>query len=154
MDNLKILVMDVDGTLTDGKLHFSNSGELFKTFSVKDGVAIKKLYKNNIVPAIITGRYSKIVKLRALELGISEIYQKITNKLEVINTLCIKYNAKLENVGFIGDDLNDLHALTKVGFKFTVNDAAKEIKVIADYISPKNGGDGAVRDIIDNYLRL
>lgn len=154
MDNLKILVMDVDGTLTDGKLHFSNSGELFKTFSVKDGVAIKKLYKNNVVPAIITGRYSKIVKLRALELGISEIYQKITNKLEVINTLCIKYNAKLENVGFIGDDLNDLHALTKVGFKFTVNDAAKEIKVIADYISPKNGGDGAVRDIIDNYLKL
>lgn len=154
MDNLKILVMDVDGTLTDGKLHFSNSGELFKTFSVKDGVAIKKLYKNNVVPAIITGRYSKIVKLRALELGISEIYQKITNKLEVINTLCIKYNAKLENVGFIGDDLNDLHALTKVGFKFTVNDAAKEIKMIADYISPKNGGDGAVRDIIDNYLKL
>lgn len=154
MDNLKILVMDVDGTLTDGKLHFSNSGELFKTFSVKDGVAIKKLYKNNVVPAIITGRYSKIVKLRALELGISEIYQKVTNKLEVINTLCIKYNAKLENVGFIGDDLNDLHALTKVGFKFTVNDAAKEIKIIADYISPKNGGDGAVRDIIDNYLKL
>lgn len=141
--------MDVDGTLTDGKIYVGNSGEIFKAFSVKDGYGIKLLKKNSIIPAIITGRTSDIVETRARELGINEIYQGIQDKVTVFESLKQKYSLINEEVAFVGDDLNDLELMKKVGLKLTVNNAAKELIEIVDYKSSLNGGDGAVRDIID-----
>ena len=146
---IKLFIMDVDGTLTDGKIYVGNSGEIFKAFSVKDGYGIKLLKKNSIIPAIITGRTSDIVETRARELGINEIYQGIQDKVTVFESLKQKYSLINEEVAFVGDDLNDLELMKKVGLKLTVNNAAKELIEIVDYKSSLNGGDGAVRDIID-----
>lgn len=150
--DVKLFIMDVDGTLTDGKIYMGENGELFKKFDVKDGLGIQLLKKNNIIPAIITGRKSKIVELRAQELNILEIYQGIENKVKVFNLLKEKYNLKNNEVAFVGDDLNDIELMKIVGLKLTVANAAKDIINIADYVSHLNSGNGAIRDIIDKLL--
>lgn len=144
--------MDVDGTLTDGKIYIGNDGELFKAFNVKDGAGIKLLKENNIIPVIITGRTSDIVLVRARELGIDEIYQGVEDKVEIFNKLKKKYNITNDQSAFVGDDLNDLELMKLCGLKSTVANAAEELFDVVDYISPLNGGDGAVRDIINKLL--
>lgn len=151
-DEIKMFIMDVDGTLTDGKIHISNSGELFKSFNVKDGLGIKKLQEKNIIPVIISGRKSEIVKNRAKELDIKEIYQGVKDKKGILKKLMEKYNITKNNIAYVGDDLNDLDIMKEVKFKFTVNNGVDELKKISDYISSKDGGDGAVREIVDYIL--
>jgi len=153
MTRIKLFIMDVDGTLTDGKIYTGNNGELFKAFNVKDGLGIKLLRENGIVPAIITGRTSDIVVARAKELGIEEVYQGISDKVEVFETLKDKYQLSNEQIAFVGDDLNDLELMKQVGLKLTVADAAEELFGLVDYTSYLDGGDGAVRDIIDKLLK-
>jgi 3-deoxy-D-manno-octulosonate 8-phosphate phosphatase (KDO 8-P phosphatase) len=149
---IKMFIMDVDGTLTDGKIHISNSGEIFKSFNVKDGLGIKKLQEKNIIPVIITGRKSEIVKNRAKELDIKEVYQGIKEKKEILKKLIKKYNITKDNVAYIGDDLNDLDIMKEVKFKFTVNNGIEELKKISDFISSKDGGEGAVREVVEYIL--
>ena len=149
---IKLLIMDVDGTLTNGEITYSNSGEEFKTFNVKDGLGIKEIApKNNITCSIITGRTSKIVELRCKEIDIKYLYQNVNNKLECVKNLANQLNISLEEIAYIGDDINDLSAMSVCGLKGCPNDAIKEIKEIVNYKSNLNGGQGAVRDFI-NYI--
>ena len=142
--------MDVDGTLTDGKIYIGNDGEVMKAFSIKDGCGIHDiLIPAGITPVIITGRSSKIVENRCEEIGINEIYQGISNKIEKL----LSITDDLSSVAYIGDDINDLSCMKPVkeaGGKIGCPaDAVKKVKEIADFISTKNGGDGAVREFIE-----
>ena len=146
---IKVLVMDVDGTLTDGKIHISDEGEVFKSFNVKDGYGIANLYKIDILPVIITGRKSKIVEYRAKELNIKEIYQGVYNKVDKLKYICEKYKISLKEVAYIGDDINDLECMKICEISACPNDAAEEVLDSVDYICKKNGGEGAVREFIN-----
>lgn len=149
---VKLFIMDVDGTLTDGKIYIGPQGEVFKAFNTKDGLGIKRLREKGIIPVIITGRNSEIVVARAKELGIDEIYQGIKDKLEVYRHLVDKYKVNDEEVAFIGDDLNDLPLLNKVGLSFGVADAVEAVRAAVDYVTKQKGGEGAVREAIDLIL--
>lgn len=151
---IKLFAMDVDGTLTDGRIHISEEGELFKSFNVKDGLGIKMLLENNIIPAIITGRKSKIVLNRAKELGINHVYQDIKNKKEFMIDLCKKLNISLDEVAYIGDDLNDLEVLECVKNSYAPSDSSTKILDLVKYVCSKKGGEGAVREAIDDVLNL
>lgn len=150
--SIKLFIMDVDGTLTDGKIYIGNNGEIFKAFNVKDGLGINLLKKNDIIPAIITGRTSDIVLARAKELGIQEVHQGVEDKVEVFNILKKKYNLTNDQIAFVGDDLNDLELMKLAGLKLTVANATEELFDVVDYKSSLNGGEGAVRDIINKLL--
>lgn len=160
---IKFLVLDVDGTLTDGKIYMSNNGELFKAFDVKDGCGIKELLPSKkIIPIIITGRTSKLLELRCKEINIVELHQGVNNKLDELNKIINMYNkstnenVSLKNVAYVGDDLPDLACITKIndegGFTAAPNDAVSQIKSNVKYVASKNGGSGAVREIIDYII--
>lgn len=149
LKKIKMFIMDVDGTLTDGKIYIGHHGEEFKAFNVKDGYGIKLLKEKGIIPAIITGRNSEIVNRRAQELGIEEVFQGIENKLEKYDYLKMKYDLCDDEIAYIGDDLNDLCIIQKVGVKFAVSNCVPSLREYCDYISQFNGGDGAVREVVD-----
>jgi len=149
---IKLFAMDVDGVLTDGGMYYSIEGEVLKKFNTKDGMGIELLRKNNIIPVIISKEDSKIVLRRAEKLKIKEVYIGIKDKLNIIEKLKEKYNLKYENIAYIGDDINDLLVLKKVGLSFAPNDALPEIKQIVDHITFKKGGKGAVREAIELIL--
>lgn len=147
---IKYLIMDVDGTLTDGKIYMSPTGEEMKAFNIKDGLGIHDILPiYGITPVIISGRESQIVLNRCKELGITEIYQGQTDKLEKLNEITNELNF----VAFIGDDINDLECMKAVkeagGIVGCPADAVEKVKEIADYISLHNGGDGSVRELIE-----
>lgn len=147
---IKYLIMDVDGTLTDGKIYMGNNGEVMKAFSIKDGCGIHDiLIPAGIIPIIITGRKSDIVELRCKEIGISQIYQCVSNKLEMLKEITYALN----EIAYIGDDINDLQAMdlikAKGGIVGCPMNAVDAVKSIANFVSAKNGGDGAVREFIE-----
>lgn len=147
---IEYFIMDVDGTLTDGKIYMSSAGELIKAFNIKDGCGIHDiLIPFGITPVIITGRVSKIVDNRCHELGIEHIYQGVRDKIRVMFSL----TTDLDSVAYIGDDINDLPCIKAVkeknGLVGCPADAADSVKALADYIAPHNGGEGAVRDFIE-----
>lgn len=147
--NIKLLVMDVDGTLTDGCIYCSGQGELFKTFNVKDGYAIAHILpKIDVTPIIITGRKSDIVKYRASELGIKELHQGINNKLIKLKEVAEKYNCSLKNIAYIGDDLNDISCIEICGFTACPADSIPEVIQKVNYVCKNSGGRGAVREFI------
>lgn len=158
MSKIRFFVMDVDGTLTDGKIYIGQEGELFKAFNVKDGCGIIYLLPRiEAIPVIITARNSVIVENRCKELHISELYQNAIDKLQVLHELLKKYGEDLSSVAYVGDDLPDIPCMTAVkeagGFVMCPADSAEEIKQISDYISSYSGGDGAVRDCIEYLVR-
>ena len=147
---IKYLVMDVDGTLTDGKIYMGNDGEMMRAFSIKDGYGIHDiLIPAGITPVIITGRTSKILEKRCSEIGIKEIHQGVSNKIDSLSLI----TNNLSNVAYIGDDINDLSAMKPIkdsgGIIGCPADAVQKVKDIADFISLKNGGDGAVREFTE-----
>ena len=147
---IQILAMDVDGTLTDGKIYTTSGGECFKAFSVKDGYGIKNILpQHSIRPVIITGRSSEIVRRRADELGITEVFQAVSNKAMCLQSICKKYSITFQEIAYIGDDLNDSACMELCGIKGCPADAMACIKQISDFICVRNGGDGAVREFID-----
>ena len=151
---IKLLVLDVDGTMTDGKIIYTNNGDELKNFDVKDGMAIASWTKKlNKKIAIITGRKSLIVEQRAKELGIQYLYQGVDNKDEILQDILEKENITWEEVAGIGDDLNDYKMLKKVGLSFCVRDAVDDIKVISDVVCISNGGNGAIREMIEYILK-
>ena len=148
---IKLLIMDVDGTLTDGSLHLSSDGTETKSFSTKDGMGIRLAQQNNIIPIIITGRESFCVTKRAQELDIFEVHQNIKDKVSKLKEIIQKYNVSYDELAYIGDDLNDLDAMKLCKERGVPNDGEEVIKPYATFICPRNGGYGAVRDFI-NYL--
>lgn len=147
---IKYLIMDVDGTLTDGKIYMSVNGEAIKAFNIKDGCGIHDiLIPAGIVPIIITGRSSEIVKKRCVELGIYEVYQGVSDKLKKIKGI----TNDLSEVAYIGDDINDLPCMNAIksvgGLIGCPADAVKAVKKIVNFVSVNNGGNGAVRDFIE-----
>lgn len=155
-DKIKYLVMDVDGTLTDGKIYMGTSGEMLKAFDIKDGYGIHDmLIPYGITPVIITGRSSKILENRCRELSITDLFQGIKDKIDVLKQYLCSNNSSLQEVAYIGDDLNDLPCMKLVkeagGIIGCPADAVSSVIEISNYVSSKNGGDGAVRDFIE-YL--
>jgi 3-deoxy-D-manno-octulosonate 8-phosphate phosphatase (KDO 8-P phosphatase) len=146
---IKLIVLDVDGCLTDGGIIYSSDGTESKIFNIKDGLGISTWVKMGHQVAIITGRNSAIVKRRAEELGIQHIFQGIKNKDEVLKELVYSLGLKFYEVGAIGDDLNDFNMLNLVGRSFTPKNGVKEIRESVDTVLSCNGGDGAVREMID-----
>lgn len=153
MKDIKLIVLDVDGTLTDGKIYIDSSGNEIKAFNVKDGMAIAQAIKHGIDCAIITGRNSEIVNKRASELGIKHVYQGIHNKKQQLEFILNDLNISKDNCAYIGDDINDLEVMKEVKFSACPSDAVVEIKECSDFISKYNGGNGAVRDIIEYILK-
>lgn len=150
LKNIKYMVMDVDGTLTDGKIYMSDTGEMCKAFNVKDGFGIcNLLIPIGIIPIIITGRKSQIVSKRCEELGIERVYQGVFDKLAQLR--CITED--LSQVVYVGDDINDLSCMLQVkqegGYVGCPKDAVKKVLKIADCVAEHGGGEGAVRDIIE-----
>ena len=150
---IKLLILDVDGVLTDGSIAVGDNGELFKTFNVRDGLGITLAQKYGIKTAIITGRESKMLAYRAKELKISSFYQNKKDKIPAYKELLAKYELTPEEVAYIGDDLFDLAVMKSVGFPATVADATEEAKAVSILISDFAGGKGAVRQIIEFILK-
>lgn len=151
---IELIVLDVDGTLTDGKIIYSSNGDELKNFDVKDGLAIASWTKKfNKKAAIITGRNSELVKRRAKDLGITHLYQSVHNKDEVLEDILKKENLSWENVAAIGDDLNDYKMLKKAGLSFSPNDAVEEIKNLVNKVCSKKGGQGAAREMVEYILK-
>jgi 3-deoxy-D-manno-octulosonate 8-phosphate phosphatase (KDO 8-P phosphatase) len=146
---IELLVLDVDGCLTDGAISYTSTGEEIKSFHVKDGLAIASWIKMGKKAAIITGRNSSIVQRRAKELGITHLHQGIKDKKALLSQILSQENLTFENVAAIGDDLNDYHMLKAAQLSFTPHDGVKEIQKIVTTVLSKNGGDGAVREMID-----
>lgn len=146
----KYLVMDVDGTLTDGRIYMGKDGEMMKAFDIKDGCGIHDiLIPAGIIPVIITGRSSKILENRCKELGITNLHQGIKNKIEKLLTI----TTDLSTVAYIGDDINDLSCMESIkesgGLVGCPADAVQKVINLADFVSKRNGGNGAVREFIE-----
>lgn len=149
--SIELIVLDVDGTMTDSRITYSENGDEIKSFNVKDGLAIASWRKLGKQVAIITGRSSKIVARRAEELRIEHFYQGVHNKKEVLGSLLEKLDLTPDQVAAIGDDLNDLTMLRSAAISFVPRDASTHVDREADVILSKRGGEGAVREMIE-YL--
>ena len=152
-NKIKLLIMDCDGVLTDGKIIYSDKGAETKNFNAKDGLGIKLLSFTDIKTAIITGRKSELLERRCKDLSIDFLYQKISNKRKKVEILLEKMKINWENVAFIGDDWNDYPVIQKAGLTATPADAFREIIEIVDYKTERCGGEGAVREFIDYILK-
>lgn len=152
MKRISLIVLDVDGTLTDGKILIGSNGLELKSFNVKDGMGISLAVKAGISVAIITGRESEIVTRRAKELKIPYVYQGVSDKAAKLFDLMSEVKSTPEEIAFIGDDLNDISAMEAVGFAACPADACSEVKQMCQFISKYNGGEGAVREIIEHIL--
>jgi 3-deoxy-D-manno-octulosonate 8-phosphate phosphatase (KDO 8-P phosphatase) len=149
----RLLIMDVDGVLTDGRIILDSHGHELKEFDVKDGHGIVMAHRANLRTALISGRESETITRRAQELGTELVYQKIWNKLEVYDKILADTKLTHEEVAYIGDDLIDIPILRRVGFAVAVADAVDEVKAAAHLITQRAGGQGAVREVIELILR-
>jgi 3-deoxy-D-manno-octulosonate 8-phosphate phosphatase (KDO 8-P phosphatase) len=150
---VRLLVLDVDGVLTDGKIIMNDQGDESKHFDVRDGHGLKMLMRYGIGVALVTGRRSSVVEHRAKDLGILEVYQGIWDKAGILDQLLQKMNLHPEQVAYVGDDLVDIPIMRRVGFAVAVRDAAEDIKKIARYVTKKKGGRGAVREVCEIILK-
>ena len=148
-DDICLLVMDVDGVMTDGKITYTSDGQELKSFNVKDGFGIKRAQTSGIETVIITGRISPMVERRALELGIAHLIQGSEDKLASLSDLLDRINLSLDQVAYMGDDLPDLTAIESVKLGACPADAASEVRSKADWVSTRAGGDGCVRELCD-----
>ncbi|WP_394249419.1 3-deoxy-manno-octulosonate-8-phosphatase KdsC [Vibrio profundi] len=151
--NIKLLICDVDGVFSDGRIYMGNNGEELKTFHTRDGYGVKSLMNAGIEIAIITGRKSQIVENRMTALGISLIYQGQDDKVKAYQDICQKLNISPEETGYIGDDLIDWPVMEKVGLKVCVADGHPLLVKRANYVTTIKGGHGAVREVCDLILQ-
>lgn len=150
--NIKLMAFDVDGVFTDGSLTFDENGKEYKTFNAKDGQGIVCVEKAGLITVIITARENGTVAHRAKNLGITEFHQGIKYKLPILDEIIRKYNLSYENVSYMGDDLPDICILEKAGLSCCPADAVDEVKTICNFVSTKNGGRGAIRELCDFIL--
>lgn len=151
---IKLFVMDVDGTMTDGAVYLDGSGGEFKRFDVRDGLGISLLLCSGVGAAIISGRFSEVTGRRAGELGISDIFQGVKDKLAVLRELAERKGLAPEEVAYIGDDVNDCSCILWAGRGFAPSDAHPETREAADVVLRSPGGYGAVREAVEHVLEL
>ena len=150
---IKLLLLDVDGVLTDGGIFIDDRGYESKRFDVRDGQGIKLLQRGGIEVGFITGRSSNVVRYRAAELGVKLVYDRVTDKTVVYERIKRKGRLKDEQVAYVGDDIADLPLLRQGGVAVTVADAWTAIKSVADHVTQARGGQGAVRELTEVLLR-
>lgn len=150
---IKLLLLDCDGVLTDGRLYFSAGGEELKVFDVQDGLGIVSWIREGNMVGIISGRESEIVDQRAEELGIQIVRQRVNNKVETAREIWTETGIKPQETAFIGDDIPDIELIREAGVGIAVANAVEEVKAAADQITSKEGGRGAVREAIDLLMR-
>lgn len=150
--DIKLVITDVDGVLTDGGRYYSENGEMLKKFHTRDGMGVNILLRNNIKTIILTKEKSEITKKWATEMNVSRVYWGFVKKELALTQICKKYNLTLENMAFIGDDVNDVEVLKKVGLAAVPNDAVTQAKQTADYVCKTKGGRGCFREIADVIL--
>ena len=153
LERIKLLLLDVDGVMTDGRIIYVNDGGEAKAFDVKDGHGLKLIQRAGIQVGIITGRHSDIVARRAVELGIELVYQGIKDKRLPFREILEKLGLEPSEVAYVGDDVVDLPVLRQVGFSATVADAVDDVKAYVDFVTSRPGGRGAVREICDFLLK-
>lgn len=151
--NIKLLLLDVDGVLTDGKLYFANSGEEQKAFNILDGLGVKLLQASGVKTGIITGRTSQLVARRAAELGIDILIQKSPDKLASLKSVAQEHNLELDQIAFMGDDYPDLPVMMTVGLALCPLNAHPEVAARSHWQSSKRGGEGAVREACDMLMQ-
>jgi 3-deoxy-D-manno-octulosonate 8-phosphate phosphatase (KDO 8-P phosphatase) len=153
LKNIRLLLMDVDGVMTDGGIIYDASGLETKRFHVRDGHGIKMLQRHGIEVGIVTGRTSIVVDNRAKELGISLVYQGALKKLESYEDIKLKTGLEDYQIAYMGDDVIDVPVLRRVGFSAAPQDALSEVRAIVDYVASCGGGGGAVREVCDHILK-
>ncbi len=152
LEKINTIFLDVDGTMTDGKLYIDNHGNEMKAFDVKDGMIVFVALRAGLDVIIITGRKSKLVDIRAAELGIKDVYQGIGDKVSKVDEILIEKKISYQNICYIGDDINDLEVIKRAGFAACPRDAASQVIKEVDMVSNNDGGNGAVREIVEHIL--
>ena len=153
LKRIRLFATDVDGVLTDAGMYYSESGEELKKFNTRDGMGIKLLQRAGLITAIVTQERTKLVARRGEKLMIPEVHQGVMDKLSLVREMAERHALSMEQVAFIGDDINDLAALKAVGFSATPADGVPQVVAEVDYVCAKKGGEGAVREIIDMILQ-
>ena len=153
LQKVKMLLLDVDGVLTDGRIIYSSDGTETKAFDVKDGHGLKMIQRAGVEVGIITGRQSTVVEHRAKELGINIVYQGVKDKLVPFREILDTCSLSADEIAYVGDDIVDLPILLRVGFAATVADALPEVRERVHYVSERKGGKAAVREICDLILK-
>lgn len=151
--DIKLLILDVDGVLTDGSIILDNEGNEYKSFHVRDGHGIRMLIRAGLLVALITGRHSKVVERRAHELGITEVYQKCFNKKVAYKALIRKYGLSDKEIAYVGDDIVDAPIMERVGLPVCVADSVEDLKKFSLLVTKNRGGRGAVREVADVILK-
>ena len=150
---IKLIIFDVDGTLTDGGIYIGTNGEIFKAFNCQDGFGIVTAHKLGLKTAIITGRESVITSNRAKELGITAVKQGQMDKRNAYKELKAEFNLRDEEIAYVGDDIIDLPVFVQVGFRAAVGNANIELKERAHFVAKNDGGKGAVREVLEFILK-
>ncbi len=154
LHDIRGFVFDVDGVLTDGTVHVTESGEQLRKFSIKDGYALQLAVKRGYPVAVISGARSQGVRLRLQGLGITQVFLAIENKTDTFHAFLDEYGLSPDQIVYMGDDVPDLPVMKLAGLAVCPADAADDIKAIAHYISPRSGGQGCARDIIEKVLKV
>lgn len=152
MNKIRTIFLDVDGTLTNGQIYYNSNGEEIKAFNIKDGLIISAMRKVGYNFVVITGRQSNLVERRLNELGVYSVFQGVADKEKFADKYIVENNLNYDECAYIGDDLNDIAVMKKTRFKACPFDACDEIKECSDFVSQKDGGCGAVREILEKIL--
>jgi 3-deoxy-D-manno-octulosonate 8-phosphate phosphatase (KDO 8-P phosphatase) len=154
MNDISTFIFDIDGVLTDGKVHVAPNGEMLREMHIRDGFAMKAALESGYKVCVISGGSNEGVRIRLRNLGITDIYMSSHNKVETFREYAELYDVKSENVLYMGDDIPDYHVMQIVALPTCPQDAAPEIKSVSKYISHVNGGLGAVRDVIEQVMKV
>ncbi len=154
MNEITTFILDVDGVLTDGTIHVTETGEMLRNMNIRDGYAMKAAVENGYTVCIISGGSNEGVRVRLRNLGITDIHLGVSDKVETFKEFIDIYNIKPEQVLYMGDDIPDFHVMKLVGLPTCPQNAAPEIKTISKYISHKDGGKGCVRDVIEQVMKV
>jgi len=154
MNHITTFILDVDGVLTDSSVHVTPTGEMLRIMNIRDGFAMKAAIESGYHVCIISGGNNEGVRIRLKNLGITDIYLASPDKVATFNEYIKQYNLKPEEVLYMGDDIPDYHVMQLVGLPTCPQDSSPEIKAISKYISHKNGGRGAVRDVIEQVMKV
>lgn len=146
---IKMFLTDCDGCLTDGGMYYSENGDELKRFNALDGMGFRLLREKGILTGVITGEKRELNRRRSKKLNLDILEEGVQDKLNVVKQLCEKYNVSLQNVAYIGDDINDLDVIKAVGFGCSVPNGLDEVKGAAVYVTQKPGGQGAIREIVE-----
>ena len=154
MNNITTFIFDVDGVLTDSSVHVTENGEMLRIMNIRDGFALKAAIESGYHVCVISGGNNEGVRIRLRNLGISDIYLASPNKVATFNEYTDLFKIKPDHVLYMGDDIPDFHVIQLVGLPTCPQDASPEIKAISKYISHKNGGKGAVREVIEQVMKV